>query len=285
MPGRSSHRQDPFARINNWDDGFGTAQGPTPGMSGGRGTRRHDDDYRPRRRDPSPQRNYRDESPPPYRSVESHSPPHRSRHDEPVQRRRSTRDAPQSRGYVARSPSPPPRRSERDDRRRHEQQRYRSPSPVDRRRRSPNRYYDRPASPPRQRAPPQAERPGLSRSKTTTGISLSPRWQQAATAAFQAGSLAALTMRSEPGPWTGPKGVKVASAALGAGFMKATGKGDDDKRRSTGGGGSGGGTSRGAGGGGSGGMKSKGVEMLGTALSGFVAQQLAKKAQKGSARY
>lgn len=89
-----------------------------------------------------------------------------------------------------------------------------------------------------------------------------------------------MTMRSEPGPWAGAKGVKVMTAALGAGAMKAKEKGGDDgdRKRSSGGGGA----SRGSGGGGGkGGMKTKGVEMLGTALSGFVASQMAKKAQKG----
>lgn len=89
-----------------------------------------------------------------------------------------------------------------------------------------------------------------------------------------------MTMRSEPGPWAGAKGVKVMTAALGAGAMKAKEKGGDDgdRKRSSGGGGA----SRGSGGGGGkGGMKTKGAEMLGTALSGFVASQMAKKAQKG----
>jgi len=88
-----------------------------------------------------------------------------------------------------------------------------------------------------------------------------------------------MTMRSEPGPWTGTKGVKVVTAALGAGAMKAKERDGGDKKRSSGGGS--GGTSRGPGGNGKGGMKTKGVEMLGTALSGFVAAQMAKKAQKG----
>ncbi|KAK0751291.1 hypothetical protein B0T18DRAFT_66250 [Schizothecium vesticola] len=312
MPGKNSRRQDPNARINRWDDGYEYIQGQTPSpstsrnpgpyfsppvMSGGRqpspSRRRRDaDDYRPRRRDPSPlsdhdtprRRRHRTDSPPSYRSVESQSPPpRRSRHhdDEPLSRRRSARDAPQSRGYTARSPSPPPRRNDREDRHRHHQeQRYRSPSPADRRRRrSADRYHDRPSSPPRNRGPPQAEKPGLNRSKTTTGIGLSPRWQQAAAAALQAGGIAAMTMRSEPGPWAGPKGMKVMTAALGAGAMKAKDKGGDDgdRKRSSGGGGA----SRGSGGGGGakGGMKSKGVEMLGTALSGFMASQMAKKAR------
>ena len=91
-----------------------------------------------------------------------------------------------------------------------------------------------------------------------------------------------MTMRSEPGPWAGPKGMKVMTAALGAGAMKAKDKSGDDGDRKRSSGGSGGGASRGSGGGGGkGGMKSKGVEMLGTALSGFVASQMAKKAQKG----
>jgi len=90
-----------------------------------------------------------------------------------------------------------------------------------------------------------------------------------------------MTMRSEPGPWTGPKGIKVVTAALGAGAMKAKQGGGGDKNRSSGGGS--GGASRGLGGNGKGGMKTKGVEMLGTALSGLMAAQMAKKA--GKARY
>jgi len=115
-----------------------------------------------------------------------------------------------------------------------------------------------------------------------TGIGLSPRWQSAAAAALQAGGIVAMSMRSEPGPWTGSKGVKVVTAALGAGAMKAKEKDGGDRNRSSGGASGSGGTSRGPGGNGKGGMKTKGVEMLGTALSGFVAAQMAKKAtQKG----
>lgn len=74
--------------------------------------------------------------------------------------------------------------------------------------------------------------------------------------------------------------------------MKATSKDNEDKRQPSGGHHGGhhgehgsGGASRGFGGGSGGGIKSKGVEMLGTALSGFVAQQMAKKAQKVAERF
>jgi hypothetical protein len=47
------------------------------------------------------------------------------------------------------------------------------------------------------------------------------RWQLAARAALEAGGLAAFRLRKEPGSWTGAKGAKVATAALGAAAMDA----------------------------------------------------------------
>jgi hypothetical protein len=121
----------------------------------------------------------------------------------------------------------------------------------------------------------------VSRSKTTAGTTtttptggskskskfptLGPRWQAAATAAFQAGAAAAMNSRSQPGAWTGQKGAKVATAALGAAAMDAlAGKkktGGEDKSR-----------------GGGGGRRKSGVENIGGALGGLLVDQLVRKA-------
>lgn len=53
---------------------------------------------------------------------------------------------------------------------------------------------------------------------------MSPRWQKAAVAALQAGGMAAMSMRSQPGAWKGEKGARVATAALGAMAMDAFNK-------------------------------------------------------------
>jgi len=42
------------------------------------------------------------------------------------------------------------------------------------------------------------------------------KWQQAAQAALIAGATEAIRSRKEPGPWTGPKGQRIATAAFGA---------------------------------------------------------------------
>jgi len=54
----------------------------------------------------------------------------------------------------------------------------------------------------------------------------------AARAALQAGGVAAFRVRKEPGGWAGPKGAKVATAALGAAAMDAFV--DKDPRREKG---------------------------------------------------
>lgn len=54
---------------------------------------------------------------------------------------------------------------------------------------------------------------------------MSPQWQKAAKAALQAGGMAALAARKQPGDWAGMKGAKVATAALGAMAMEGFGKG------------------------------------------------------------
>jgi len=48
------------------------------------------------------------------------------------------------------------------------------------------------------------------------GNETSKKWQQAAQAALVAGAVEAFRSRKEPGPWTGEKGTRIATAALGA---------------------------------------------------------------------
>lgn len=58
------------------------------------------------------------------------------------------------------------------------------------------------------------------------------RWQMAARAALQAGGMTAFRLRKAPGPWTGEKGAKVITAALGAAAIDAFV--DKDPRRERG---------------------------------------------------
>ncbi|ORY72112.1 uncharacterized protein BCR38DRAFT_418939 [Pseudomassariella vexata] len=60
------------------------------------------------------------------------------------------------------------------------------------------------------------------------------RWQLAARAALEAGGVTAFRLRKEPGPWTGEKGAKVVTAAVGAAAIDAFI--DKDPRRRGGGG-------------------------------------------------
>ncbi|KAK4164782.1 hypothetical protein QBC43DRAFT_317449 [Cladorrhinum sp. PSN259] len=244
------------------------------GKAGEHRSRTHDDspssDYDTPRR-----RQHRNSSPLSHQRSHSSSTSHRGRYDETpaerLARSKSTGHAPPSRIHRS-SPSPASRgRRSADDQsktythRYHEHQsRYRSPSPANTRSRrrissvKPGRDYNRHSSPARRhRSHPPPVKP-----HPHTG--LSHRWQGAAAAAFQAGSLAALAMRSEPGAWNGSKGARVATAALGAGMIKAArykpkeepaevdGKGRKAK------------------------MKTKGANMAGGALAGFVAKQFAK---------
>ncbi len=106
-------------------------------------------------------------------------------------------------------------------------------------------------------------RPGISRSKSTSAAKagfagLSPRWQQAATAAFRAGSQAAM----QPGKWDQKKGARIATAALGAAALDAfSNKKKDGGERSKG-------SNRG---------KSGGVQALGGALGNLLLSQLSAK--------
>jgi len=55
-----------------------------------------------------------------------------------------------------------------------------------------------------------------SRSRSRGGARKSDKWEQAAKAAIVAGAVEAFRSRKEPGAWTGAKGQRVATAALGA---------------------------------------------------------------------
>lgn len=176
-----------------------------------------DDDRRQRRRDPS----------------YSPSPPRRrgDRHDARSKNRRNDSE----------SSSPPRRRNGHDDRNdRDRDGRHGHRDDDGRQRRSRNHSYSRSPSPhssSRHKDRDSRGRP-LGRSNTTGGDggfrrsfsenmkpppdrNATARWQMAARAALQAGGVAAYRVRKEPGGWAGPKGAKVATAALGAAAMDA----------------------------------------------------------------
>ncbi|OTB01727.1 hypothetical protein M426DRAFT_25337 [Hypoxylon sp. CI-4A] len=129
------------------------------------------------------------------------------------------------------SPSPPRRRSRAysdGTSRRH--RRHRSPSVSD------ESDYDRGRRHRRSRASSYTESPPRHRSRHAKSASLfgskrsssrapdqatADRWQMAARAALEAGGLTAFRLRKDPGSWTGEKGAKVASAALGAAAIDA----------------------------------------------------------------
>ncbi|KAI0157947.1 hypothetical protein GGR52DRAFT_181692 [Hypoxylon sp. FL1284] len=136
------------------------------------------------------------------------------------------------------SPSPPRRRSRAHSdapQRRH--RRHRSPSVSD----ESDYDHDRARRHRRSRAssytesPPPSSRRHRSRRARSVASSLqssrrdsklpdqaaADRWQMAARAALEAGGLAAFRLRKEPGSWTGEKGAKVATAALGAAALDA----------------------------------------------------------------
>jgi hypothetical protein len=81
--------------------------------------------------------------------------------------------------------------------------------------------------------------------------------------------MAALQARKQPGGWNGQKGAKIATAALGAAAMGAL-------KKDEGGGGKKGNGKRSSGGG----KKSGGVEAIGGALGGFLADQFVKREGK-----
>lgn len=63
---------------------------------------------------------------------------------------------------------------------------------------------------------------------------IAAKWQRSARAALQAGGVAAFKLRKEPGSWTGAKGAKVATAALGAAAMDAFADRDPNREKSSG---------------------------------------------------
>ncbi|KAI1206900.1 uncharacterized protein F4807DRAFT_217898 [Annulohypoxylon truncatum] len=134
------------------------------------------------------------------------------------------------------SPSPdPPMRRQRaysDDTRRH--RRHRSPSVSDesdydrdrgrrhRRSRASSSHAYSPSPAPRRRNAKSAS--STYRSKPSSKYpeeATAERWQMAARAALEAGGLTAFRLRKDPGSWTGEKGAKVATAALGAAAIDA----------------------------------------------------------------
>lgn len=101
--------------------------------------------------------------------------------------------------------------------------------------RSSRRSYTRSPSysPPRRRNTTQANpvnKPGHGAAGGLKRTLTNANWQRAAGQAFRAGATAMYELRHDQSPWLGPKGVKVATAALGAGVMDAF---TDEKRHLT----------------------------------------------------
>lgn len=70
-----------------------------------------------------------------------------------------------------------------------------------------------------------------SRSRTRTkGEKQQRQWAQAAQAAIVAGAVEAFRTRNEPGPWTGEKGRRIATAAIGAGGIDRIADRNPDKK-------------------------------------------------------
>ncbi|KAI1660544.1 hypothetical protein F4813DRAFT_386740 [Daldinia decipiens] len=129
------------------------------------------------------------------------------------------------------SPSPHRRRSRAYSDSRH--RRRRSPSVSDEsdyerdrgrhhRRSRANSYTQSPSpSPPRHRSrKSKSVSAGVGSSKVPDEV-VAHRWQMAARAALEAGGLTAFRLRKDPGSWTGEKGAKIATAALGAAAIDA----------------------------------------------------------------
>ncbi|KAI6084712.1 hypothetical protein F4821DRAFT_166082 [Hypoxylon rubiginosum] len=147
------------------------------------------------------------------------------------------------------SPSPPRRRSrahsDAPPRRHH---RHRSPSVSDESdySRDKGRHHRRSRassyteSPPPRRRSRRAKSVASSVGSSRRGPKLpnedvAERWQMAARAALEAGGLTAFRLRKEPGKWTGEKGAKVATAALGAAAIDAFIDKDPRRAKSSGG--------------------------------------------------
>ncbi|KAI0890878.1 hypothetical protein F4806DRAFT_484924 [Annulohypoxylon nitens] len=168
-----------------------------------------------------------------------------SHHDSESRHRHHRRHSPSP------SPDPPMRRHRAysDDTRRH--RRRRSPSVSEdsdydrdrdrdrgrrhrRSRASSSHTYSR--SPPRHRSRHAKSTSSTYRSKPSKypDDAIADRWQMAARAALEAGGLTAFRLRKEPGSWTGEKGAKIATAALGAAAIDAFIDKDPRRARSSG---------------------------------------------------
>ncbi|KAI1099557.1 hypothetical protein F4804DRAFT_78781 [Jackrogersella minutella] len=186
----------------------------TQGGSGGRGrSESREYSHRNSRHDPEPRhRHHRRHSPTP-----SPSPPRR--------RQRAYSDDPPRRHRRRRSPSVSDDSDYDRDRGRHN------------RRSRANSYTQSPAPSSRR----HRSRHAKSASSTYRSKDKFPdkdtadRWQMAARAALEAGGLTAFRLRKDPGSWTGEKGAKVATAALGAAAIDAFIDKDPRRAKSSGG--------------------------------------------------
>ena len=105
---------------------------------------------------------------------------------------------------------------------------YRSPSRG--RKGHRNHSYSPSPSPPRRhrsmrdpsRREPRERSTGLKKSNTD--------WQRAAASAMKAGASAAYDLRNDSSPWIGPKGIKVATAAIGAAIVDGFGHEEHQQR-------------------------------------------------------
>ncbi|KAF7540122.1 hypothetical protein G7054_g1590 [Neopestalotiopsis clavispora] len=183
------------------------------GRSEGRGYDRYDD-YHDDRYDRPSRRSRRHYSPSP-----SPSPPRRSA-TKRSDRRKSTANT-KERSFST-SPPPKSRGYNSDEERRHRRRSRRyspspSPSPSPRRRRG--RSYSHADDSSLRSTRSRSEHPHMKHYKNemrAPNPDVAHRWQLAARAALEAGGVTAFRLRKEPGSWTGQKGAKVVTAALGA---------------------------------------------------------------------
>ncbi|KAI1865343.1 uncharacterized protein JN550_008391 [Neoarthrinium moseri] len=189
---------------------------------GGRYDDYHDDPYdRPRRRrhysiSPSP-------SPPPPRRRASAKDSDRRRPPLHGRQKSYSVSPARTRGYD----------SDEDRRHRRRSRRYSvSPSPSPQRRRHRSHSHRRGSETPTRGS--QSRREFYKNEMKSPNPDVAHRWQLAARAALEAGGVTAFRLRKEPGSWTGQKGAKVATAALGAAAIDAFI--DKDPRRTKAGG-------------------------------------------------
>ncbi|KAF4549563.1 Hypothetical protein D9617_21g097840 [Elsinoe fawcettii] len=97
------------------------------------------------------------------------------------------------------------------------------------RRRGDDRDYRRDSARHRRHSS-SSSRSSRSRSRGGKGGKTERKWAQAAQAALVAGAVEAFRSRKEPGPWTGEKGRRIATAALGAGGIDGLVDRDPDQK-------------------------------------------------------